>query len=74
MAIDRTMRAATGALALRRVGKSWDITAARPDGYDRPWARAAAAARPVSGDQATPPSGPAGRDATPRSEDLDAGD
>ncbi len=36
--IDRSRLGAKGALALRRIGQGWDITAARPPGYDRPWA------------------------------------
>ncbi len=71
--IDRTMRASFGALSLRRMGKFWETTASRPEGYDRPWARAAAP-RPAAGEQPPTPSRPAGRDATPRSEDLDASD
>jgi competence protein ComEC len=73
--IDRTARATTGALALRRVGQRFEITAARPDGHDRPWARGAA--RPAAaGEQApTPPAGDApARDATPRADDLEPED
>jgi competence protein ComEC len=71
--IDRALRVQTGALALRRKDTSWEIVAARPNGYDRPWSRgtapigAAAPTQPVS--QARP-----ARDATPRSEDLEPGD
>ena len=32
-------------MALRRVGGGFEITAARPAGYDRPWARAACRSR-----------------------------
>jgi competence protein ComEC len=61
-----------GAIALRRIGNGWETTAARPDGTDRPWARA----RPPAGEAparatATPPQS---RDATPRAEDLQADD
>ncbi len=75
--IDRTLRARTGALALRRIGNQWEITPARPDGYDRPWApRNAPEAAPAEAQ--TSPSKPAApaakRDATPRSEDLEPGD
>jgi competence protein ComEC len=71
--IDRMLRAQSGALALRRVGSSWEVAAARPDGYDRPWSRANA--RSGTAGSAQPPSQarPA-RDATPRSEDLEPGD
>jgi competence protein ComEC len=70
--IDRSLLRASGALALRRIGESWEITPTRPPGYDRPWARGAtehAAVARDAGATATPP-----RDATPASEDLDPGD
>jgi competence protein ComEC len=72
--IDRTVRMRSGAMTLRRLGEGWEVTPARPDGYDRPWARArpaagtVSAATPVQG--ATPPRGPAARDATPKPADL----
>jgi competence protein ComEC len=76
MVIDRALRARTGALALRFVGNAWEVTPARPAGYDRPWARA-----PPPPDAATAspsPSSAAGkspaRDATPRAEDREVGD
>jgi len=80
--VDRTLRARTGALALRRVGNIWEITPARAENYDRPWAPrnaadAAAASPPAAaGADAQPsPAKPASkRDATPRSEDLEPGD
>jgi competence protein ComEC len=37
--IDRNAWRSQGAMALRRVGGGWEIEAARPVGYDRPWAR-----------------------------------
>jgi competence protein ComEC len=59
-------------MALRRDGERFEITAARPPGYDRPWARAAAPAaealEPSRATAARP------RDATPRQDDLEAGD
>ena len=75
LAIDRTVSPANGAIALRRNGEGFEITAPRPIGQDRPWARStaqpdegsAAASRPTA-------SRPAPRDATPRVEDLEAGD
>jgi competence protein ComEC len=74
-AIDRSMRMRSGALALRRVGSSWEITSARPDGYDRPWARTRvttpATAEPSAG-STKQKSGP--RDATPKPADLEPGD
>jgi competence protein ComEC len=71
LTIDRKVSRADGAVALRRDGAHWQITAARPAGQDRPWARALPAA-----DEAAPPTirRPAPRDATPRPEDLEAGD
>jgi competence protein ComEC len=68
--IDRRMSRANGALALTRAGGTWRIEAARPAGQDRPWARArpqATTAQPVS--RPSPP-----RDATPRPDDMEAGD
>ncbi len=38
--IDRNASRRAGALALRRVGQGWEITAAREPHSDRPWARA----------------------------------
>jgi hypothetical protein len=71
MIIDRNTVHARGAMALRRKGEGWDITAARPAGQDRPWARGAATEETTTpaARQQTPP-----RDATPRPEDLEAGD
>lgn len=70
--IDRTVWPRTGASALYRTGKGWETVVAIPQGYDRPWARAA----PVRGDGETvaTPARPAPRDATPREEDLAAED
>jgi competence protein ComEC len=71
--IDPTVWRRTGALALRRVGTGWETNTARPIGYDRPWARAVRhdgnhTVPRASGSPAPPP------DATPRPEDLEAGD
>jgi competence protein ComEC len=70
--VDRNTIRARGAMALRRNGEKWEITAARPAGQDRPWARAgdlpAETATPATPSQAQP------RDATPKPEDLEAGD
>jgi competence protein ComEC len=70
--IDRKVWQRNGALTLRRVDKTWEITAARPDGYDRPWARA----RPGATNPATAPvpAGTPSRDATPNEDDLELGD
>jgi len=72
LVIDRKVWRRSGAMALRRRGEQFEITATRPPGYDRPWARAVAGQEeaPVAG--RTTPSRP--RDATPRADDLEAGD
>ena len=62
----------SGALALRRIGESWDIAPTRPSGYDRPWAKAASEHAAVARDAGATATSP--RDATPASEDLDPGD
>jgi competence protein ComEC len=78
LVIDRPVWRRTGAIALRRIGEGFEITAARPDGYDRPWARGGVqGGAPASGGDASETSRPAGpqpRDAMPREEDLEAGD
>jgi competence protein ComEC len=71
LVVDRQVVRRSGALALRRVGEGFEITATRGPGHDRPWARAPA----VTADRATPAStGPQPRDATPHREDLEPGD
>jgi competence protein ComEC len=71
LVIDRAILQKTGAVALRRAGGEFALTAVRPEGYDRPWAPV----RPAAVDAAT---APAARvqppDATPRPEDLEPGD
>jgi competence protein ComEC len=71
LVVDRQVWRRSGAMALRRVGEGFEITATRPAGYDRPWARAIAS-------ESTPPEPsrrPAQpRDATPRADDLEPGD
>jgi competence protein ComEC len=67
--IDRGFWQRAGALALHQNSSGFAIVAARPAGYSRPWARAAA------GDEAAGPLTPIGtrpapRDATPSIEDL----
>jgi competence protein ComEC len=70
LAIDRKVSRRSGAIALKRNGEGFEITAARPAGQDRPWARA-----PAIPDEATPAATrPQPRDATSRTEDLEAGD
>lgn len=68
--IDRKAWRANGAMALRWTGARFEVTAARPPGYERPWAprqrnvtKTAPAARQ-----------PAAHDATPRAEDMEVGD
>jgi competence protein ComEC len=66
--IDRPVWRANGAMTLRWTGDRFEQEAARPPGYDRPWAKALPAAR------APVPRPPQTRDATPKAEDLEAGD
>ncbi len=68
--IDRPVWRARGVLALRRVGESFEISAARPPGYQRPWSPGPREA----GEGAPTPSRPASRYATPKKENLEAGD
>jgi competence protein ComEC len=75
LVIDRRVWRRSGAIALRRVGERFEITPTRPDGYDRPWARAVTSSgeAPEARQSASArPQQP--RDATPRDEDLEAGD
>jgi competence protein ComEC len=70
--IDRIAARQGGALALRRVGNAWEVTATRPRGEMRPWAAgggggAARAASPKPGTTEQ-------RDAIPRAEDLSPDD
>jgi competence protein ComEC len=67
--IDRNVWRSQGAVALRWVGDRFEQTVARPPGIDRPWARAPA----VTG-STTSPARPASPDATPSTNDLEAGD
>jgi competence protein ComEC len=76
MAIDRSVRLRSGALSLRRNGDRWEIAPARPDGYDRPWARtrpAGPAPSPTPAPSAASRK-PSARDATPKPADLEADD
>lgn len=69
--IDRNASRANGAMVLSPTGEGWAIAMARPRGQDRPWARASQ--RPGPAPQAGT-ARPQPRDATPRAEDLEAGD
>jgi competence protein ComEC len=70
LAIDRKMSRSQGAISLRRNGDGFEMTAARPAGQDRPWARGSV----VPEESARTTIRPAPRDATPRESDLEAGD
>jgi competence protein ComEC len=70
LVVDRDVSRRSGAMAMRRRGEQFEITAARPPGYNRPWARAAVpAVDALEPSRTTRP-----RDATPRQDDLEAGD
>jgi competence protein ComEC len=70
--VDRTAWRRYGAMALRRVGDRFEITSARPAGHERPWTRATTPAAEAL-EAGRSPSAQV-RDATPRPEDLEAGD
>jgi competence protein ComEC len=65
LVFDRNVLRRTGAMALYRSGDGFELTAARPLGYDRPWARARIA---------TPAAATTTSDATPRPQDLELDD
>ncbi len=65
--IDRRVWRARGSIALHWIGDRFVETDARPAGYDRPWARAPDS--PADG-----PARPAAPNATPKAEDIEAGD
>jgi competence protein ComEC len=65
--IDRSKWRQGGALALYRAGEGFVIEPARPPGYDRPWAPARAGVTSARNVNRAP-------DATPRPQDLEAGD
>jgi competence protein ComEC len=68
LTIDRGATRAKGAVTLRRSGEGFEIGAARPVGQNRPWAHRTTPAEPAALARPQP------RDATPRTEDLEAGD
>ena len=68
--IDRNAWRGHGAIALRWSGGRLEQSTARPDGYDRPWARAPRA----PSESATATARPVPLNATPRAEDLEPGD
>ncbi len=67
--IDRDRWRAHGAASLRWLGDRFETQVARPPGYERPWARAPRAAVMPSAIRRL-----ASQDATPRADDLEAGD
>ncbi len=67
--IDRPVWRAQGATALRWTGDRFDLSAARPPGYERPWTHG-----PRDVQHARTPTRPAAPDATPRTQDMEAGD
>jgi competence protein ComEC len=68
--IDRKAWRSHGAMALHWTGDRFEQSAARPPGYERPWAR-----EPLTTSESGPaPLRPAARDATPRTEDMEIGD
>jgi competence protein ComEC len=71
LVVDRQVWQRSGAMALRRLGERFEITTTRSLGYDRPWRRAIAPESDAPAPRAMP-SQP--RDATPRKDDLEAGD
>ncbi len=70
--VDRGIWRRSGAMTLRRLGERFEITPARPAGYERPWARMLTPAGPAP--HAGPQPSPQPHDATPRTDDLEAGD
>jgi competence protein ComEC len=72
--VDRQVWRRSGAIGLRRVGDSFEVTPTRPVGYDRPWVRAIVPGGDASEAGSSRPVSPQARDATPRAEDLEAGD
>ena len=72
LVVDRRVWRRSGAMALRRVGEGFEIASTRPPGYERPWTRAVTPGSdsPEAGRQRSPQT----RDATPREDDLEAGD
>jgi len=72
LVVDRQVWRRSGAMALRRLGERFDITTTRPLSYDRPWRRAVAPESEAPVPPRAMPLQP--RDATPREDDLEAGD
>jgi competence protein ComEC len=74
LVIDRKVWQRSGAVALRRAGRGFEFSTARPEGYARPWTRGAtitSSAGAAVNPAATPARSP---DATPLPDDLDPGE
>lgn len=71
LTIDRKVSRSSGAISVRRKADGFEVTAARPAGQNRPWTRRAAQIEETATRPATRPQP---RDATPRMQDLEAGD
>lgn len=70
--VDQRVLRRHGAVAIHRAGTALILVPARPDGYDRPWARALPAPDAVAAATRSPRTRT--RDATPGRDDLDADD
>jgi competence protein ComEC len=67
--IDRAAWRVNGAMTLRWTGDQFERSEARPDGYERPWARA-----PLPAGESIPVAARAPQDATPRADDREPDD
>jgi competence protein ComEC len=74
LVVDRQVWRRSGAMALRKVGERFEITAARPNGYDRPWARGGAQGTDPPEMLRSTSTNTQPRDAMPRVDDLEPGD
>lgn len=74
LVVDRKVWRRSGAVALRRLGEGFELIAARPDGYDRPWAKALPPSDGAADSTRPNPAPAPSRDATPKEEDLEPGD
>jgi competence protein ComEC len=74
LVVDRELWWRYGAMALRRLGDRFEITAVRRSGYDRPWAPAVKSTSDAADVNRLPSRSPQPREATPREADLEPGD
>jgi len=72
MVLDRATLRSSGAMALTYHNGHFEAASARPEGFDRPWARRREVARNTAPSIAAPPALPVLRDATPPQADIDA--